>query len=51
MTVYQSNGSGWNLSTCHIQVDSITATTPHSAEVWIDGRKTTLYADRILIGN
>jgi len=50
MIVYQSNGSGFNLSTCYIQVDSVTVTTPNSATFWIDGRKTTVYAERIMIG-
>ena len=51
MTVHMSNGSGWNLSSSHIEVDSVTTTTPTSATVWIDGRKTTVYADRIMISN
>lgn len=50
-TVYISNGEGFNLSTCYIYVDSATAITPKSAVFWIDGRKSTVYADRIMIGN
>ena len=50
-TLYMSNGEGFNLSTCHICVDSVTAITPKSAVFWVDGRKSTVYADRIMIGN
>jgi hypothetical protein len=46
-----SNGSGWNLSSSHIGVDSVTETTPKSATVWIDGKKTIIYADRIMFSN
>ena len=46
-----ANGSGWNLSTSHIGVDSVTETTPKSATIWIDGKKTTIYADRIIFSN
>jgi len=46
-----SNGEGFNLSSCHIFVDSATAITPKSAVFWINGRKSTVYADRIMIGN
>lgn len=49
--VHMSNGSGWNLSSSYIQVDSITETTPKSATIWINGRKTTVYAERIMISN
>jgi hypothetical protein len=49
--VHMSNGSGWNLSSSYIQVDSVTETTPKSATIWIDGRKTTVYAERIMIAN
>lgn len=50
-TLYMSNGEGFDLSTCYIYVDSATAITPKSAVFWIDGRKSTVYADRIMIGN
>ncbi len=49
--VHMSNGNGWNLSHTYIQVDSITETTPKSATIWINGRKTTVYAERIMISN
>lgn len=48
MIVYQSNGSGFNLQSSTISVDSVTTTTQHSADVWIDGHKTTIYAERIM---
>lgn len=51
MNVYMSNGTGWNLSSSHISVDSVTTTTPKSATIWIDGVKTTVYADRIMMSN
>jgi ADP-glucose pyrophosphorylase len=51
LTVYMANGSGWNLSTSHIGVDSVTESTPKSATIWIDGKKTTIYADRIMFSN
>lgn len=51
MYVFMSNGSGWNYSSTHISVDSVTTTTPTSATIWIDGRKTTVYAERIMISN
>ena len=51
MYVTMSNGSGWNLSSSYIQVDSVTETTPKSATIWINGRKTTVYAERIMISN
>lgn len=51
MYVTMSNGSGWNYSSSYILVDSVTETKPKSATIWIDGRKTTVYADRIMISN
>jgi len=51
MNVYMRNGSGLNLSSSIISVDSVTETTPKSATIWIDGRKTIIYADRIMISN
>ena len=51
MYVHMSNGSGFNLSSSTISVDSVTETTPNSATIWIDGRKTTVYADRVMISN
>ena len=51
MTVYMSNGKGWNRSSSYIYVDSVTNTTPTSATIWIDGRKTTIYSETIMIGN
>lgn len=49
--VHMSNGSGWNYSSSYIIVDSVTETTPKSATIWINGRKTTVYAERIMISN
>lgn len=51
MNVYMSNGTGWNLSSTQISVDSVTTTTPKSATIWIDGVKTTIYSDRIMMSN
>jgi hypothetical protein len=51
MTVYMSNGTGFNLASCHISVDSVTTTTPTSATIWIDGIKTTVHAERIMLSN
>ena len=51
MTVYMSNGNGWDYSSSYIYVDSVTNTTPTSATIWIDGRKTTIYSETIMIGN
>jgi hypothetical protein len=49
--VFMENGSGINMSQTHISVDSVTQTTTKSATIWINGRKTTIYADRIMIAN
>lgn len=49
--VHMSNGSGWNYSSSHILVDSVTETTPKSATIWMNGRKTTIYAERIMFSN
>jgi hypothetical protein len=46
-----NNGSGLNYSSSHICVDSVTETTPKSATIWIDGRKTTIYAKTIMLSN
>jgi hypothetical protein len=51
MTVHMSNGSGWNYSSTYVSVDSVTETTPKSATIWVDGIKTTVYAERIMISN
>ena len=51
MYVTMSNGSGWNYSSSYILVDSVTETTPKSATIWINGKKTTVYAERIMISN
>lgn len=49
MNVHQFNGKGLNYTHSYIGVDSVTETTPTSATFWIDGRKTTVYAERIMI--
>lgn len=49
--VYMANGKGLNYSSSYIYVDSITETTPKSITFWIDGRRTTVYSERIQIGN
>ena len=51
MTVHMSNGKGWDTWSSYIYVDSVTNTTPTSATIWIDGSKTTVYAETIMIGN
>jgi hypothetical protein len=51
MTLFMRNGQGLDLSTGYINVDSVTTTTPTSATIWIDGTKTVIYAERIMITN
>lgn len=51
ITVFMMNGSGLEYTSSSIQVDSVTETTPKSATIWIDGKKTVVYADRIMFAN
>jgi hypothetical protein len=49
--VTMHNGKGWETSIGQLTVDSVTATTKTSADVWINGHKTTVHAESIIISN
>jgi hypothetical protein len=51
LAVFLRNGSGTSERTTQIDVDSVTETTRTSAVIWIDGHKTTIYAEEIMIAN
>ena len=51
LTVFLHNGSGLDMRQTQICVDSVTETTRTSAVIWIDGHKTTICAEEIMIAN
>lgn len=49
MKVYMSNGNGWDMSSTEMLCDSVTMINKNSAIVYINGYKSIIYADVILI--
>jgi hypothetical protein len=49
MKVYMSNGDGWDMSSTEMSCDSVTMVNKNNAIVYINGYKSTIYADVILL--
>ena len=49
--VYIGNGTGWETSSSYIDCDSVTMVTKTHARIYVDGKETHIYADRILVSN
>jgi len=47
--VYTATGSGWDLYSTEMRCDSATMINEKTVVVYYDGRKSTIYADKILI--
>ncbi len=47
--VYTATGSGWDMSSTEMRCDSATMINEKTVVVYYDGRKSTIYADKILI--
>jgi hypothetical protein len=51
MKVYMSNGDRWHRSSTELYCDSVTMVNKNNAIVYINGYKSTIYADVILLIN
>jgi len=51
MKVHMSNGIGWHKSSSEVYCDSVTMVNKNNAIVYINGYKSTIYADVILLVN
>jgi MinD superfamily P-loop ATPase len=47
--VYTATGSGWDVYSTQMRCDSATMINEKTVVVYYDGRKSTIYADKILI--